>query len=282
VRIEPDINCWRLELPGSWEAYLAQLSKSHRKQLRRLENRVLAAGRARLHTITQPEELDRGLAVLIDLHQRRWRACGQPGVFGAPRFRAFHRDVARQFLESGQLRLHWLELDGQPAAAEYDFAGDGVIYSYQSGVDPARRAEEPGRLITIAVIQAALAEGCRAIDFLRGDEPYKAHWRAEPRACLRAEIVAPTWSARVRDEAFVRARAARRWWRNRWHGTVHAPREPRVEYASGAADEVPRQRPPDDRPTTLDHGHPRRSEESRPQSRDPDQAFEVVPQDSAR
>ena len=43
------MNCWRVQLPGDWEQYLAELSKSHRKQIRRLERDVLNTSRARLH-----------------------------------------------------------------------------------------------------------------------------------------------------------------------------------------------------------------------------------------
>ena len=37
-----------------------------------------------------------------------------------------------RLLAAGLLRLHWLELDGQPVAAEYHLADGGVIYGYQS------------------------------------------------------------------------------------------------------------------------------------------------------
>jgi CelD/BcsL family acetyltransferase involved in cellulose biosynthesis len=84
-------------------------------------------------------------------------------------------------LASGRLRLSWLELDGVPAAAEYHFADQATTYAYQGGVDPDRLADEPGRLSTILFLRAAIEQGHRRVDFLRGDEAYKAHWRAEPR-----------------------------------------------------------------------------------------------------
>ena len=45
------MNCWRIELPATWDEYLATLSKSHRKQIRRLERDVFETGRAVLHTV---------------------------------------------------------------------------------------------------------------------------------------------------------------------------------------------------------------------------------------
>ena len=121
----------------SWEAYLAGLSKGHRKQIRRLERELLDTGRAVLHTVERGEDLPQAVALLIDLHQRRRRVLGQRGCFASPRFAAFHREVMPAMLAQGQLQLHWLELDGQPVAAEYHLAGGGVIYAYQSGIEPA-------------------------------------------------------------------------------------------------------------------------------------------------
>src|SRR6476620_3242853 len=41
VSRQPADACWALDLPGTWDEYLASISKSHRKQVRQLERRVL-------------------------------------------------------------------------------------------------------------------------------------------------------------------------------------------------------------------------------------------------
>jgi CelD/BcsL family acetyltransferase involved in cellulose biosynthesis len=94
--------------------------------------------------------------------------------------------------------MSWLELDGSPAAAEYHVADSSTTYAYQGGVDPDRLAEEPGRLSTILCLRAAIAEGHGRIDFLRGDEPYKAHWRAAPRETFDYRIIPNRRLARLR------------------------------------------------------------------------------------
>src|SRR5690606_6135764 len=116
---------------------------------------------------------------LIDLHQRRRQSLGEPGCFSSKKWADFHRDIAQQLLAMGQLRLSVLKLDGQPIAAEYHFAGTNALYVYQGGLEPARCEEEPGRLSMIRCIQQAISEGQQEFDLLRGDEPYKPHWRAE-------------------------------------------------------------------------------------------------------
>jgi hypothetical protein len=191
-------SCWVLELPASWDDYLASISKSHRKQLRQLERRVLESDRARWHQVRTAGELTAAWEMLVDLHQRRRKSLGEPGCFASRPFHDFHREVTERLLKRGQLRLSWLELDGSPAAAEYHLAGASTTYAYQGGVDPDRLAEEPGRLSTILCLRAAVADGHNRIDFLRGDEPYKAHWRAAPQPTFDYRIIPNRRLARLR------------------------------------------------------------------------------------
>jgi CelD/BcsL family acetyltransferase involved in cellulose biosynthesis len=181
VHRRPGMNCWRLALPGSWEEYLSLVSKSHRKQLRRLDRDFFRSGRAVVHWVREPDQLEKALDVLIGLHQRRWQHLGWPGCFASERFLKFHREVALRMLAFDALLMSWLELDGEPVAAEYHLAGDGIVYAYQSGIAPESLEYQPGHLSHLATIRRAIERGDRAFDFLRGDEPYKSHWRAVPR-----------------------------------------------------------------------------------------------------
>ena len=97
--------------------------------------------------------------------------------------------------------MSWLEIAGQPVAAEYHFARQDTTWAYQGGVDPDRIDEEPGRLSMIRTVQHAIGEGHKKLDLLRGDEPYKAHWRAEPPATCDIQIVPDRSTARWRSQA---------------------------------------------------------------------------------
>lgn len=190
--------CWVLDLPETWEEYLASISKSHRKQLRQLERRVLDSERAVWHRVETKDDLHHAWDVLVDLHQRRRKTLGEPGCFASQTFHDFHREVVERLVERGALRMSWMELDGVPAAAEYHLAGDTITYAYQGGVDPDRLDDEPGRLSTILCLRHAIEEGHRQIDFLRGDEAYKAHWRATPRETHSYRVIPNRPLARLR------------------------------------------------------------------------------------
>jgi hypothetical protein len=211
VHRRPGPNCWRIELPTSWEEYLARLSKDHRKQIRRTERGILASGRVAVRRVEQLEDLPRAQDVLIDLHQRRRVSLGEPGCFASASFTAFHREVMPDLLRNGQLLLDWLELDGRPIAAEYRLGGAGVVYAYQSGVEPDALEHSPGRLSHVNVLRQAIEHGYRAVDFLRGDEPYKAHWRAEPRPSLEIRVVPARTAARLRHGIWLAGTGMKAW-----------------------------------------------------------------------
>jgi CelD/BcsL family acetyltransferase involved in cellulose biosynthesis len=205
------MNCWRIELPETWDEYVAGLSKSHRKQVRRVERRLLETGRAVLKTAANGRELQLGMKVLVDLHQRRRQSLGEPGCFSSPQFSEFLEEAAERMLDVGCVQLHWVELDGRPVAAEIHLTGGGVTYAYQAGVAPDVLDEEPGRIINIATLKKAIEDGQRGFDFLRGDEPYKAHWRAQPRPLIELRVVPRRAVPRIRHGVWLAGSTMKNW-----------------------------------------------------------------------
>ncbi len=111
---------WLLELPDCWDDFLAILSKSHRKKLRKLLRKTVEQGRIRWYlasidpkatketrppvdhsTFCQalPAPLDRAREILIDLHQRRRQSLGEPGCFASDTYSKFHQEVMLHLLE---------------------------------------------------------------------------------------------------------------------------------------------------------------------------------------
>ncbi len=211
VHRRPGPNCWRIELPTGWDEYLARLSSSHRRQLRRAERLFLHTGRAVFHSVQQHTQLADAQQILVDLHQRRRQQLHEPGCFSSKLFEAFHRDVMPQLLSAGQLQLHWLDFDGHPAAVEYHLVGGGVVYAYQCGIAPDLSKVSPGEVIHLLTVRNAIQSGYRAYDFLRGDEPYKAHWRACPRPSLDVRVVPPRTSAQLRLGVWRAGSRAKQW-----------------------------------------------------------------------
>ncbi len=205
---------WRIALPKTWSDYLAGLSSNARRRFRRLAKQYFHHPRLQLRRVRSPEELADGFAILERLHQALWTSRGQPGCFASPRFREFHRRFARDMLAQNRLNLVWVEWEGRPIVAEYQFHAAGTLYTYQSGMDPEAMHLSPGNLGNLLCIEDAIRQGCRHYDFCRGDEPYKAYLGAEPRPMCRWRVAAPHRAARLRFRLWRWAKSARQFGRH--------------------------------------------------------------------
>lgn len=191
--------CLRLDLPASYDAYVASLSKSLRYDVRRLE-------RSEAFRIIEPDDPAQALDVLFDLHVKRWRSRGLPGVFSR-RVRRFHEQWAHLAMPKGWLRLKVLEHEGVPIGAIYAMTQGGRCYYYQAGMDPAASNLSPGTLLVAATIHHAIEEGVTTFDFCRGDEPYKRRWKPQTVAVNQRLLFATSQG---------RGRLGERWNRMAW------------------------------------------------------------------
>lgn len=209
VDCRPGPRCWVIDLPETWEEYLARLSKSHRKKLKRLGRSGFSGAGTRVCRTVDAQSLRTGMEILVDLHQRRRRALGDPGCFASPQFSRFLHDAAAALADANRLNLYWVESEGRPLAAEFQLLSETTVYAYQAGMDPARLDRQPGRLTCIAGIRQALGAGRTQFDFLRGDEPYKSQWGASARPSLNVRVAAPKPLAWARHLTWLAGRRAK-------------------------------------------------------------------------
>lgn len=197
------LDCYRLKLPGDWEEWVMQLSRSRRRRVRQLWRDQFETGKAVVRVAHDDITLAEGFAILVQLHQSRQTALGHAGSFASPRFRSFLWDAACRHLESSQGRLQWIEWEGKPVAAQFDLEEGDTLLDYCSGIEMDSEYARPGWLGVTAGIRHAIESGRTTFDFLRGDEGYKSHWRAEPVKMFHLELVPP--KARARQRAWLRA-----------------------------------------------------------------------------
>lgn len=169
--------CLLLDLPDTYDAYLATLSKSLRYDVRRLEKSLFKEGRATVEQVTE-DEIGLGLDILFEQHKKRWKKRGQPGAF-LGRSQKFHHEWASQAIRQDWLWLGILRLDGDPIGAIYAMRLADTCYYYQAGFDPSKGSISPGTLLVAATIRRSIDEGLAHFDFLRGDEPYKRRWKPQ-------------------------------------------------------------------------------------------------------
>jgi hypothetical protein len=221
---------WRIELPGTWEEYLGNLSKQTRKKVRRLERTIYLDPQYQSRRVENRDDLERGWNILVDLHTKRWNALGENGCFHSARFSNFHRAMVEHWLNTDQLELGWIEKQGQPIAAEYQIRGNAGVYAYQSGIHPGYLDDEPGRLSATRAIRSAIGRNDRFYDLLRGDEPYKSNWRAEPHAMVNMRIVPNRTLARLRYRIQTTGQSMRRWLGQSWRDLIHGSNRAAIKH----------------------------------------------------
>lgn len=169
--------CLVLDLPRTYDEYLATLGKSLRYDVRKLDKSLFAEGKAKIEMVKE-ESLGQGLDILFDQHKKRWRKRGLPGAF-LGKTQDFHHAWGRLAIQNGWLQLGILSLEGSPIGAIYGMAMGESVFFYQAGFDPVHKAVSPGTLLVASLIKKSIEDGRKHFDFLRGDEPYKRRWKPQ-------------------------------------------------------------------------------------------------------
>jgi CelD/BcsL family acetyltransferase involved in cellulose biosynthesis len=165
-----------VDLPHTWDEYLASLSAKQRAKVRYLRRRLEKAYKFRIFKCTSSEDLAPCLEALFDLHQRRWQMRSEPGTFACASRRTFYFQMARSFLDRKWLELWSLELNGRPVAAQFGFRYRDTVYSLQEGFDPRYLSDRVGFVLRSYVLQQLISEGVRHYDFLAGLGEAKERW----------------------------------------------------------------------------------------------------------
>jgi CelD/BcsL family acetyltransferase involved in cellulose biosynthesis len=158
-----------LALGGTWDDYLASLSRNMRQQIRRRERNLARGHEVRFRLADTHHALDRDLDVLFRLHRRQWGSESRK----LQSRRAFHQEFARLALDRGWLRLWTLEVDGGPVAIWYGIRFAGVDTYYQSARDPSFEGDSIGLVLLAHTIREAHQDHVSEYRFGRGGEAYK-------------------------------------------------------------------------------------------------------------
>jgi CelD/BcsL family acetyltransferase involved in cellulose biosynthesis len=180
------------------ERYVAELtSSSFRHRCRRALRAGSEAG-VQLVTATTPAEVEALNQALVDLHQRRWQARGQAGVFGSAVFREFHGHLLPAYVSDGTAWLVGLRLGERWLAARYHLRVQDTVYDYLSGVDTeAPAALGPGLLLTLHALDWCAGNRINTYDLLAGDYDYKRKLATGSGSLVDLDLFATTLSARV-------------------------------------------------------------------------------------
>jgi len=170
VLCNPEDVSVELDLPSSWEEYLATLATKQRHEVRRKLRRLSEAGRVDYHFVKDRQAVKNALDTFLRMFSESRK---DKATFLTARMELFFRSLADAMGEAGLLRLGILELDTLPAAMVMCFDYNDCVYLYNSGYDPQFDSLSVGLLCKVLCIKECIRDGRRRFDFLKGGETYK-------------------------------------------------------------------------------------------------------------
>ncbi len=186
--IEPTDHAPRVPLPGDFEAYLANLDKKQRHEIRRKMRRALENGQdVRWYIAQEASALEAEMEAFLNLMAQD----PKKAAFLTPAMRAQMRLLMQAAFQGGWLQLAFLEVDGKKAAAYLNFDYANRIWVYNSGLEPDFRDLSPGWVLLGHLLQWANEQGRLEFDFMRGDEEYKYRFGGLDRLVMRVRLARP-------------------------------------------------------------------------------------------
>ena len=170
VDVEIEDVCPQLDLPATWEEYLASLNRKDRHELRRKLRKLSQGGEVLLETIDEPAAVTAALDDFLRLYRG---SRSDKAAFMTEQMESFFRAIVSALAAEGKVELLFLTLGGVRVAAVLCFCGDEESLLYNSGYDPGYAHLSVGLLSKALALRKAIEEGKSRFDFLRGREPYK-------------------------------------------------------------------------------------------------------------
>ena len=161
-----------LDLPETWDEYLAQLSKKDRHELRRKFRRLEALDNWNWYCLQSDAEIEGRLDDFLRL--MRMSAPEKEEYMTDERER-FFRSMSIEMARLGLAKLFFLDINGISVATSlcFDYGLSRLLYN--SGYDPEMSFYSVGLLMNAICLRDAIQRGEVYFDFLRGSEPYKYH-----------------------------------------------------------------------------------------------------------
>ena len=161
-----------VDLPPTWDEYLALLVTKQRHEVKRKLRRLEEAGKVGYRSVedrsSARDMIDTFLSLFTESREEK-------ADFLTAQMESYFRSLTDAMADAGLLRLGILELDTLPVAMVMTFDYHDCVYLYNSGYNPQYRSLSVGLLSKVLCIKDSIERGRKKFDFLKGGEVYKYH-----------------------------------------------------------------------------------------------------------
>ncbi|MDT9700212.1 GNAT family N-acetyltransferase [Streptomyces sp. P17] len=167
-----------LELPAlPMPELITRLPLAKTQQRARAKLRKLNALGIQRHVV-EPDEVDKALRRLLELHQLQWQGRKVTSEHLRPRFRDHLVRSVGPMVASGDAVVTEFRLDDDVVAVDLTLLSRHLAGGYLYGAHPCLRERKAD--VAVMLLDASTEYARGTLSLLRGNEPYKHHWRPEP------------------------------------------------------------------------------------------------------
>jgi CelD/BcsL family acetyltransferase involved in cellulose biosynthesis len=175
-RIRREQPSYYLDLPATYDRFLASRSAKFRNYLRRKTRQLEAMGRLEVRRAGREVDVAQACRDLLEVEERSWKHAHGTAITRVPRQREFYRRLCDGAAQCGRLHLSVLYLDGRPIA--YDLGVTSADrYSYlKTSFDETLRAVSPATVLRARLVESLILGGFRTLDFPAEPYEWEEHW----------------------------------------------------------------------------------------------------------
>jgi CelD/BcsL family acetyltransferase involved in cellulose biosynthesis len=186
-----------LELPGSFEAYLASRSAKFRNHLKRTRRKIDELRTARVVEWNEIGDVDRAYEMLLAVETNSWKQHHGTAITTVGRQMIFYREMAREAASLGRLRLHFLTIEGVPVAYNLGYLAGGCYSYLKTSFDEKVRSLGASTYLRAHLVESLITQGVRWLDFPAEPYEWERQWAETVRWHRSLLIYNSTWPARL-------------------------------------------------------------------------------------
>jgi CelD/BcsL family acetyltransferase involved in cellulose biosynthesis len=185
-----------LVLPGSWEQLMGNLSSSFRQTLRRKVRKI-----AEMKNVTVKVVRDAScLAAIRTISLESWQNDCGTSMASEARIQDFYTSIIEDAASGGTLRCAIMEVDGEPAAFEFNLLHRNTLHNLKLGFRKKFSELSSGIVLKSHLLKEILDgkadRNLTEYDFMGTTEPYKLSWTKSVRSHSRYYLFADKWNMR--------------------------------------------------------------------------------------
>ena len=180
----PGPGCPWISLDDSWAEPEKHVNSGRRSDLRRARRNAEKIGPVTFEVLSPTrEELPSILEEIYRVEAAGWKGRDKTAMLYCPRLAEFYRLYTSAANDRGMLRLCFLRIAGEAAAAQIAVVTGDRFWLFKIGYSEKFARFSPGVLLMVETIRYAAQAGLKSYEFLGAAEPWIRNWTTLEHTC---------------------------------------------------------------------------------------------------